>query len=182
MTNEHILRDTAEFLQGKFSVPAILAGGAVRDAFLGGNVRDLDVFVLIPPGWDTQELFAAFPLATPVIGPECSFDGLRPELKWCYDAGVSIHGKPLQLIGCELPDVEALIGSFDLGTSRVAYANSRLHTSKEFLRDFLYKTVTVYRCENLKQQERTKLRIQRLQQKYPDYRPDWAPIDLDSLH
>lgn len=113
----------------KLSKSAVIAGGAIRDKYIGQPHKDLDFFTTVFPQWGLLE--------------KSSFDyeGMK------YVVGVAslkLDGIDINLIMLE-QDIEpmALIDSFDFGLCQIAFDGEKIIRSKAFEWDMKYGVMTM---------------------------------------
>jgi len=168
---------------------AILAGGAVRDAYLGAPTKDYDFFIRVPqmtistvceklreelesenrPAGLDLSLKAFVDDYLPLSGPSNPIGGV-------YDLELIKCGIPLQFIFTKMDPLDYVREFFDVGlckcyVTKMRSRSLRVHFTDDFLQDFKNKTLTVC-AENitLEQYQHTmEDHIPRLRKKYPNY-------------
>lgn len=168
-----------KLVSDKLGLPdAIIGGGALRDAHLGGEVKDIDIFALDRLlSWEV--IRKEFPDATELVPPG-SAEYSRSDLKWVANLG-TIEGYPVQIIFTSYEGMEN-IHHFDTGICQIGVGlDGELHISPFYLADATDAKVTVLRCENEYQHRRTEKRIERILAKYPHFTVDWNGFDANML-
>jgi hypothetical protein len=122
----------------------IIAGGAVRDWFLGVPPKDIDIFF---GASDFPHVGAQF---QQVVGDKWDANSERAEeYEAMSDIGIvlrgEIEGLQIDLVGLNVPvcDPSELLALFDFGITRCAFAPEWLIDSAEAEQDRLNKTVTL---------------------------------------
>lgn len=141
----------------------IIAGGAVRDAIHGKDVKDLDVFIRpINSPWDddpseandtvedavsslNKALFhSGFNLSKQRLGSK-GYAGNAIRDVWHWESGPL--GIPLDLIFVD-GDPHDSVAKFDFGICQASFGYYGLRTRREFQRDALNKVITYYHYPN----------------------------------
>lgn len=154
---------------------AIIAGGALRDHYLGRPVSDLDIFVPVGGGDAAGVVELDRPkLVHQVPEPYMIFDSeVRQIGLWASDI---LDITPVNLI--HVSDYVCTpwdqINRFDFGVCQIAYDGRQLHMTSAFCRDVSQKTFTYTRTSPTEaQHEQSMKRYARLQAKYAG----WAMVD-----
>jgi hypothetical protein len=151
-----------EFWEFKKLYPsAIIAGGYLRDLYLGKTPKDIDVW--LPDGEYSSKTLCGHrgisdsEYQRSVTGVFKDGDYEIIEVDWNRYA-------PLLLGG---PFWKFVIERFDMGICQIAWDGIDLHTTEAFKKDVENKTITYLRTWN----EDSKMsRIQRIRSKYPDWK------------
>lgn len=156
---------------------AVLAGGCLRDLALGGEVKDLDVFIPYEPeisqgivnlmargeGWVPGQVIA--------IGDYVA--GFGTEVPLVQEFRVHGLDQPVQIIHLangptgEHFNSSYVISRVDFGACMVAIDHRGLNYNGHFLRDIRQHQFTLLRAESEEQVVRSYRRAQRLLKKYP---------------
>lgn len=178
--------DILSRLEGTLVTSAFLAGGAVRDALHGLEIKDYDIFVPAPilatldvhdfedlaktlgPGW----------VYTHAI-PDEYFEGNMAEecgpivvFEYRDADGWPTDTPPIQLIGLKMrPDTAwlpwAVLNRIDIGLCRaLVTSDGRVLTTPEYYEDALNRTLTIV---DKRDPERSLKRATRIQAKYPEF-------------
>lgn len=146
---------------------SLIGGGAPRDVFLGGPVKDVDLFVQCEPGDFSRKVDELAAL----------FGGtVKSEVGYSYRDAPSVDiirpdGPPINVVdrtGCVFDDVH----DYDFGINQIAVTPSGLLYTPAFAKDMADHTIT-YRHGNVEKPEwhrkSSYQRMLRLQGKYPDF-------------
>lgn len=143
----------------------VLGGGALRDAYHGRPIKDLDVFMRAkdhPLGLDT--------FFTKMQIPASSSYGLRHDLHGVWNLVMDIGGYQVQLILADFDNAKDLAGTFDIGLSQVTYDGTEVFYHPNFLMDSADKVFRIYRTDDDGSTVRSERRINRFLEKYPDFK------------
>lgn len=157
---------------------AVIAGGALRDLWLGVPVKDIDIFIECGGMDEAEGLFQ-------------KLGGQPPEKEW--DAGLSDvteaglypesmkevilvedypretkDGLPVQLIFVNWK-THRITARFDIGICRIATDGTTLTVDEGFDEDVMNKALNIRRCNNKWMLGASISRIIRLLKKYPDW-------------
>lgn len=157
---------------------AVVAGGALRDLFLGGEIKDLDIFVPVSeskgygPGategspWHATKHLVTMEYQT----------GMRTEVAAVEEFTHKDLAIPVQIIhltfegGWRFP-IDT-IGRMDFDACRVAWDGETLFGSMNIDEAWRTKTFTLVHCEDEAQAVRSLKRAARFKERYPDYLMD----------
>lgn len=142
----------------------VIGGGALRDAFHGRPIKDVDVFL--------RAKDHPFGLAHPDIKtlvPANVGYGLRHDMHGVWDVTVPLFGQQVQLIVADFEDKFDLAPTFDLGFSRVTFDGDQVFYHDDFIRDSAAKVFRILRTDDDGTTARSERRIDRLSEKYPDF-------------
>lgn len=162
-----------------------MAGGCLRDTFMDGEAKDIDIFL---------------PHIPDVTGP--LIDGLAKVFGWTAGKAMNLdyaigfgHEVPLvqefhvpgidhtvQIVHLRVPrDVVFttgyVISRMDFGACQIALDANGLDYSRAFLNDLQTHSFTLLRCESGEQVVRSIRRSERFAEKYPDARIDLSRAD-----
>jgi hypothetical protein len=158
---------------------SVIGGGAVRDAFLGGPIKDIDLFVDVRDmGPDTfARKVVEFAL---YMGSDVKFNvHSEGSVEGHFDTyHVEIPGHPvIEVLPCNR-DVIADVNDYDFGISMVLMTKDGLIRTPEFDRDLRDNTITYrfahelpgpkFGIDGQTRRDRSALRLQRILAKYPD--------------
>lgn len=158
-----ILREVRAMFPGSHPV---IGGGALRDAYHGRPIKDVDVFLRaaeFPLGLN-------HPLIKPLVPPTVCTYGLRSDMHGVWDAKVQMQGFDVQFIVADFDDAKDLAGTFDLGLSRITFDGDQVFMHPDFLEDSEAKAFRIRRADDDGQTTRSEKRIERLLTKYPDFK------------
>lgn len=144
----------------------VIGGGALRDAFHGRPIKDVDVFMRateFPFGLSHPHLKQLIPAS---IGTYA----LRSDMHGVWDVSLPIQGFEVQLIVAEFDYAADLAKTFDLGLSRITFDGEDVFYSDDFIRDSHAKVFRILRADDDGQTTRSERRIERLLQKYPEFK------------
>jgi hypothetical protein len=144
----------------------VIGGGALRDAYHGRPIKDVDVFLRateFPNG-------VKHPFVKTVVPPFVSEYALRSDMHGAWDVMFKIQGFQVQLIVADFENLEDLAGTFDLGLSRITFDGRQVFQHIDFLTDSEAKEFRIIRADDDGQTLRSERRIERLLSKYPDFK------------
>ncbi|WGD31673.1 hypothetical protein AncyloWKF20_07595 [Ancylobacter sp. WKF20] len=148
---------------------AYLAGGALRDAWFGRPIKDLDFFVPYMEGHNAihSALLDAGYTNTVVAAMQYFADDPTVADARLYEQPGQL---PVNVIRLRVfqPCREAL-NRFDLGFCQIGFDGRNVHTTNAFAIDEADLTMTLTRCESPAQFERTEARAERLREKYREW-------------
>jgi hypothetical protein len=123
-------------------IPAVLAGGAMRDLYCGKPFKDVDIFTLGFDDTTATKIMKAFTgnwefksYTRFSRGYDIDFV-LQPILKRKTDL-------PIEIIGTSAKSVNELLDDFDYGLCQIAWTGERVFYTQRFLTDFLNGTFTL---------------------------------------
>lgn len=155
---------------------AIVGGGAIRDLFLGGEIKDIDMFVPLGEsrGNGPESFSLDWSVKTQIL--PVGYQGvMRDEVYGVVEYRHVGHNLPIQIIHLELPSEgfgEAALSRMDFDACRMSW-NGNAIAGLEVLREVeRTKTFTLLHCEDEKQAGRSVTRAGRFKQRYPDYTMD----------
>lgn len=143
----------------------VIGGGALRDSVHGRPIKDVDVFLR---SMDYQNGLDS-PLTKRVPASEFVLKYSRKDMYGAWDFIQRISGYDVQLIVADFVTYKDLAGTFDLGLSRITY-DGRLYVHSDFLQDSEDQAFRILRADTIHDARRSLKRIERLQQKYPEFR------------
>ena len=160
---QHLSKVIHQILPG-----AIIGGGAVRDAFLGAAIKDIDVFV---QGGDTVFTVLAEKLAHGLSGTIESSQAYVHAPS--YDIQCPDFPQPVNLV---LRDIDVIedISDYDFGISQIAYANGVLIKTPAFIEDITQSSLTYIHAPVEKPEWHVKSsanRMARILAKHPSLHP-----------
>lgn len=158
-----ILREVRAMFPGSHPV---IGGGALRDAYHGRPIKDVDVFLRaaeFPNG-------VSHPLAKQLVPASVSTYALRSDMHGVWDLKSTIQGFPVQFIVADFENKEDLAGTFYLGLSRITYDGTEVYGHPDFWADSTAKRFRICRADDDGQTTRSEKRIDRLLEKYPDFK------------
>lgn len=174
----------AEWLEALHAVQtvapgAVIAGGALRDLFLGRPFKDLDIFVhLHDPANDRAAIFSALTALGFCSSGTIDFSYAKGMTKECYAA--DSFTRSVMAFGC-IPVVGLLevqivvlnepfkLSRMDFGLCQIAYDGDALTYSDEFMHDAVNEVFTVCRADTEDELARSRRRYERLHNKYPGW-------------
>lgn len=152
---------------------ALIAGGALRDLWLGGEVKDVDIFIsantIIPESF--------IPLLQS-SNPESAIGdrSITSQGIFCFQK----NSTAFNIIRCNsLTTPQQRFERFDFGICKIAYGIDGLITHPEFLYDIKHQQMTLRRCDSANLFIQSVKRYNRFRLKYPW--PMVIPSDLE-LH
>lgn len=163
---------------------AIIAGGALRDWYLGKEVKDVDIFVPWHPvqgpmldGWK--------PMSVEFLEEEGY--GLQRAVQGVWEK--EVEGIKFQIIKVSFlgPNfVYDLMHNFDIGLCKVwgrtegVFEAEEVYFHPDFVKDAYNRTLTV---TNFETPQSTVKRMKRLSAKYPDFKVVWdEPVVKEALN
>jgi hypothetical protein len=162
--------------------PALLAGGALRDADHDREVKDLDVF--IPVKDNSQFHYVVSQLTTHWGEPSEAYQEEETYRTWNHKvtgvAGWYLHTweQPVQVVGFNIPEftLQDLVASFDIGLCQIVSNGLYTWRSPAYYADVRDHRITVMPCQqgiSLPHTilERTLKRLVRISGKYPGWHP-----------
>lgn len=156
-----------------FLPDAVIAGGALRDLYLGRPVKDVDLFATAPSDyWDADALHRMLSRRsagrTYVAGYGDMTDDVVEVWEWTDPKTRLVrHSTIFNLILLtETPGV----GRFDFGVCRIMFDGQNVIATPEFHEDAANHTFTLLRSETPGQFERSVRRFERFQEKYPGWK------------
>lgn len=164
---------------------AVLAGGALRDLEHGKPVRDLDIFIpgddIPSPGledldqaYGVKGKWALHPMAAYRMG-KTDVVATATHIAVKKLAGVSDGVSQVQLyvvntvILKEPLSVMGVLERMDFGACQIGFDGRGVWATYAYCKDHHDKTLTLCRCEDEKDFERSMRRAEKLKVKYPDY-------------
>jgi len=148
---------------------AILAGGALRDLNLGGQVKDLDIFCKFTEGLEEklEEVFGSGNVKNLFIDDEeyDSFDA--DQLFEVYSPDVDY---PIQIIGKPKFSIERVIKSFDIDLCKFWTDGTRYEADVGAKDDWTTKTITISNTGDTKSFIGSVNHAARIFAKYPDFK------------
>lgn len=148
---------------------AYLAGGALRDAWYGRPIKDLDFFIPADAlDWLIGEALEKAGYRCTVVANAQYFadDPTVADARLYEQAGLL----PVNIIRLHVfnPCRDAL-DRFDLGFCQIGFDGQHVHTTNAFAIDEADHTITLTRCESPEQFERSLSRVNRLRDKYREF-------------
>ena len=154
-------RDLLERIQ-VFAPSALIAGGAVRDWYLGQTPRDIDIFVgdMVP-----KHEFQAIGLEEIA---DSYIESAEHDDSVSASAGFNGYSLPVNVIWCAR-DTEPMdrFTRFDFGICKAAFNGKEVILHNEFHWDVKYRIFTLRRASNPQQTMESFYRYNRLKQRYP---------------
>lgn len=142
----------------------VIGGGALRDAYHGRPIKDVDVFLrakdaalLDHPGLSMQ------------IPPSISGYSLRSDMHGVWNLREQLFGYDVQLIIADFDDQFDLAPTFDIGMSRATYDGHTVFYHPHFIQDSTAKEFVIRRTDDDGQTARSERRIERFLLKYPEF-------------
>lgn len=151
---------------------AVIAGGALRDLMHGRPIKDVDIFIPVSKDY-IGSLDAAYEAMWDAFaGEDITLDEqtqygvrtLEDKDRDLYAIFKLVKRDKYDLILCT-PEA-ARIETFDINICQITYDGQHIRTTGAFAHGFLTKTLKVM---NVNRTDRNKARLERIQQKYPDY-------------
>lgn len=146
----------------------VIGGGALRDSILGRPIKDVDVLLRAKDHNSLDSDITSY--VRPPIIVQHGYG--RADMHGCWNYREQICGYDVQLILADFNDVYDLAHTFDIGLCRVTYDGSTLYVTEEFRKDAEDKKFRIHRADNAYELARSQRRVERLQQKYPEYQLD----------
>lgn len=150
----------------------VIGGGALRDSILNRPIKDVDVFMRAKDHI-TLDSELTRKIHTPIIYQLYG----RSDMYGAWNLSQQIEGYDVQLILADFEQKEDLAHTFDIGLSRVTYDGDSLYVSDEFLTDAADKALRIRRADNDHELERSLRRVERLREKYQDFRHDITDVE-----
>lgn len=151
---------------------AIVAGGAIRDYIFGKPIKDIDVFVSYADTYDYLFPISHFAhhLERNVFKEDWSSYVDIPDVDSVYSVLPFTGELPVQIIVMKpgLSPVER-VDQLDFGFCQAYYDGESVKHTWGFHEDANRKTITLIRCENQQEFDRSIIRYERLKQKYPEF-------------
>lgn len=176
-------REVLTAIQARFP-EAIIAGGALRDLDHGKGVKDVDIFIA-DRGVTTYDMLVeafGYPGRVVMDARAAEYLGSIDEVLAVFEFPPSgehevLGSAPFQIVvlpwyylGNGGPEfAERTLARFDFGICRIAHDGVEITISPAYKRDKDNKTLTLLRCENERQLDRSLMRLERLERKYPGY-------------
>ncbi|MDR6455510.1 hypothetical protein [Variovorax paradoxus] len=156
----------------------VIGGGAPRDAFLGGPIKDIDVFV--DTRHDLRDFMSSVETLAQKLNGSCSYPqaGTHEYDEEIVDIALPGGIPPLQIIPisrCPFTDVY----DYDFGLSQILMTPKGALRTDAFDSDVRANTITYMGDESwdAKGRERSAKRLLRIRKKYPSF----FPINCDIL-
>jgi hypothetical protein len=141
-------------IQGVYS-EALLAGGSLRDHFLGESYNDLDFFVKLRHDQTNEQLHEDMYQAGRASGRNLEFQPHQSELK-NYDINFhNVHSvwtaNRVQIIVLDLEEVsmETVSTRCDFGICQIGFDGEAMYLDDNFLKDVLDKTFTLHNVSDM---------------------------------
>jgi len=157
-----ILREVRVMFPGSHPV---IGGGALRDAYHGRPIKDVDVFLRA----DEFPAGVIHPSVKQLIPAAFSTYALRSDMHGVWDVTQKMHGYDVQFIIADFSNKLDLAGTFDLGLSRITFDGESVFMHDDFIRDSRAKVFRICRADDDGQTLRSERRIDRLLGKYPEF-------------
>jgi len=158
-----ILREVRVMFPGSHPV---IGGGALRDAYHGRPIKDVDIFLRATDFPDGLK----HPLTKQYIPAFVSNYALRSDMHGVWNFMAPVHGYEVQFILADFDSLTDLAGTFDLGLSRITYDGNEPYFHPDFIRDSEDRVFRICRADDDGQTIRSERRIDRLLNKYPDFK------------
>lgn len=158
--------------------PTVIVGGALRDLDNGRPVKDLDLFVLMPPilveafdpGFYENQLRRTVPgleVIQQLPGSYCDF---RDEVFHVITCRILDFPHDVQVIFAKLDTAMQAIDRVDFGLCQIGWDGSNLIMTAAYLRDRDNQQFSLYRAPSAHHLRRSIDRHKRFQAKYPGWR------------
>lgn len=142
----------------------VIGGGALRDAYFGRAIKDVDVFLRARDFTTLDSVYT-----TRIQCPPFLLTYGRRDMFGAWDFNHTIAGYPVQLVLAEFNNKIDLAHTFDIGLSRVTYDGGVVYFTEEFLEDSLQRLLNIRRADNHHEFRRSLRRVERLRGKYPEF-------------
>lgn len=162
------------------------AGGCVRDILLNREVKDLDLFIQIPYGWDTSSAEDAQDCVETAIADmnlllmskavcksdmtieeaEAKYGAIKIQNVWHYEN--AFNDVPMDVIFLNEHPADYIKAGFDLGICQAWVGFYGIRTTEAFRRDLINKTMTFLLGEDRRADSRK--HFERITHKYPGWR------------
>jgi len=139
----------------------VIGGGALRDAFHGRPIKDVDVFLR---NVDHSDL--AHPYTKALVPPGVAEYACRSDMHGVWDITAPIHGFSVQLILADFTNLTDLAGTFDLGFSRITFDGQDIYYHPDFVKDSAKQQIVIRRKDDNGTISRSLRRVARISQKY----------------
>ena len=156
---------------------AVLAGGALRDAYIGKPVKDLDIFVSYPNHNALHPLFLiaqCFDMGGVISEQKFTGYAAMNEVAQCFQVVSELFPQPINivLLNRKIECASDVIDRMDFGICHIGCRGmgQDMVVSDRFFRDMAMRTFTLYRQDD---EARAVRRWQRLQDKYE---PPWRMV------
>lgn len=155
---------------------AVIAGGMVRDAVLGSDWKDIDVFIPNSAFSENQlnvllNNSSDFELVNLKYGNTISRSYRNINLIAVADL-LYAGGIKVQIMPYDLPDDDmfkySLINDFNFGIDQAVYDGKEMHLSDAFKQDQKKSTATLMKLTSIEKLPHAMQKFFRLQEKYPD--------------
>ena len=153
---------------------AVIAGGMIRDAVLGGDWKDIDIYVPYNKEIDVYSLLYEhedFNIIDVKYGAMIQEGYRNKALIEVIDAEYA-GGIKVQVMPYLLPDNDmfkySLINDFNFGIDQAVYDGRSVHLSDAFKEDKKRGTATLLKLDRLEQLPSAMEKFSRLKEKYPD--------------
>lgn len=145
---------------------AIIAGGALRDLNLGGEVKDLDIFVKdLGDGMDST-IKMLYPTYEKLHKEE--YEGI-PEVGKCYEVYPEELDIPVQIITNKRHSTRMVLKNFDIDLCKFWTDGVDYLADADALADWEGKKITISHAQSMGQFIKSMNRAAKFQRKYPDF-------------
>lgn len=179
---------------------AVIAGGALRDLENERPVKDIDIFIpdiVIPEpepvdgpfgtltcvpdfNWLRTKIIESLPEGGELVGVMGSYEGwATEEVIGVFD--IKTPDLDYQVI-CLTSGPETILPRMDFGICRISWDGSEVHRTDEYNADRLNECLTLHRCDDRTQYDRSITRYTRLAKKYQGWPLRIAPHLQDAAH
>lgn len=152
---------------------AVIAGGALRDLKMGKPIKDIDIFL----SDTTEEQIDAFLVAQnanqiyAIREMRCYGAFSNKEVHRVLTYPKLVGEYDVEFIALDT-QFENVLNRFDFGLCQIMYDGTNVITTSEFVTDVSSKKLTLLRCDNPDQYNRSMKRATRMLEKYPDHTLD----------
>ena len=160
-----LMRKITQMIHSEIGIDCIIAGGAVRDVYLGNDAKDIDVYVNTSDE-NIKKLSGLFNGVIIQNGHYSESKGIKHVIKGSLIEDPGDIFPPIYEVdiindqSIDPSSINTVFDTFDIGLCMAAFKDDNIWLSDKFYRDSIDKTLTFYRGENIKHAER-------LQKKYP---------------
>jgi hypothetical protein len=166
----------------KVEPSAYIGGGALRDHLNNRRIKDIDIFVPETANLDKiEKLFVAAGThkLTKTTKSSDYFDFADPTVVEAREYSPLYTGLPINIIAMRETHfpIEVNMNRFDFGLCRIAFDGDTIITTPEYEHDRDNEVLTLRRCENQTQLDRSMERYERFRNKY-----DWPMVIPEELN